>query len=552
MSNSLLRTYAVLTLGIALAPSTALAQQTKRPPNAVVILVDDLGWSDLSCQGSKLYKTPNIDKLASMGMRFTNGYAAAAVCSPTRAALLTGREPARLGLTDWIRPRWQRPGKNTPAQNPTEYVGGPKQKLLCPPNPFWMELAEVTLAEVLKAIGYVTGFIGKWHLGDPDYFPEKQGFDFNLGGCDFGQPPSYFDPYVNPELPGGIPTLPPRRKGEYLTDREADEAVSFIHAHKDKPFFLMLAHYAVHTPLQAKPNVIANYKGKQADGQKNATYAAMVESVDDACGAVVKALLDAGILEQTIVIFTSDNGGLLGSTINLLLRLGKGHAYEGGLRVPWIISWSGVTPPGSTSNEPIISMDLFPSLVEATGASLPKGKEIDGVSLVKHLKSGGKEPLQRETLYWHFPHYREVPGPYSVIRAGDWKLIKFYEEPVLELYNLKDDLGETNNLAGKMPSKVQQLHQQLKAHLQAVGAKLPRPNPNYQGVKKLPTPSAPIRPLFMPLDGLLDHWREPFSNSWQFPVGRPFAKGRDAATLQGAGAPGRGAMVEGRRDRHDG
>jgi arylsulfatase A-like enzyme len=432
--------------------------------------------------------------------------------------LLTGREPARLGLTDWIRPRWQRPGKDTPSENPTDYVGGPKQKLLCPPNPFWMELAEVTLAEVLKAVGYITGFIGKWHLGDAGYWPDKQGFDFNLGGCDFGQPPSYFDPYVNTQLPGGIPTLPPRRKGEYLTDREADEAVRFIHAHKSKPFFLMVAHYAVHTPLQAKADVVANYKGKQADGQKNATYAAMVESVDDACGAILKALKDAGILDQTIVVFTSDNGGLLGSTINLLLRLGKGFAYEGGLRVPWIIFWPGLIPPGSLSSEPIITMDLYPTLVEATGASLPKGKEIDGVSLVKHLKSGGKEPLQREALYWHFPHYREEPGPYSVIRAGDWKLIKFYEGPVLELYNLKEDLGETTNLAGKMPAKVQQLHDQLQAHLQAVGAKLPRPSPKYQGDKKPATNPAQLQPLLEPFDWafnprLVNAWR--LQSSWR-------------------------------------
>jgi arylsulfatase A-like enzyme len=355
------------------APAQAPGKAPKRV-NFVVILVDDLGWKDLSCQGSKFYKTPNIDRVAREGLRFTDGYAAAAVCSPTRAALMTGRYPARLGLTDWIRARFQRGKVGTPPRNPTAYVGGPDQRLLCPPNPFWMELDEVTIAEVLKGLGYVTCHIGKWHLGDDAWYPQHQGFDFNFGGCDYGQPPSYFDPYANKRLPG-IPHLPPRRKGEFLTYREASEAVKFIRANKDRPFFLHLAHYAVHTPLMARPEVVAKYKGKADGEQKNAVYAALVESVDDAVGAVLRALADAGVADHTVVIFTSDNGGLLGSTHNGPLRLGKGHAYEGGIRVPWIVRWPGTVPGGTVSHEPISTIDIFPTIVEAAGGNYrPAGR----------------------------------------------------------------------------------------------------------------------------------------------------------------------------------
>ena len=240
---------------------TIASQFAVAAPNIVLVLVDDLGWADLGCQGSEFYETPNIDRLAAGGMRFTDAYAACAVCSPTRAAVMTGRYPARVGVTDWIRARFQ--GGKLPAdgKNPTQYVGGPKQKLLCPPNPFWMESEEVTIAERLQAAGYATCHIGKWHLGMDDWYPEKQGFDLNFGGCDYGQPPSYFDPYSNNRL-ADIPTLKPRKAGEYLSDREADEAVAFIHEHKDEPFFLYLANYAVHTPIQAKPDVAAKYAAK--------------------------------------------------------------------------------------------------------------------------------------------------------------------------------------------------------------------------------------------------------------------------------------------------
>jgi arylsulfatase A-like enzyme len=391
---------------------------------------------------------------------------------------MTGRYPARLWLTDWIRPKHQRGGV-TPQSNPTEYVGGPEQMLLCPPNPFWLELDEVTLAELLAQLGYTCCHIGKWHLGDDAWFPQHQGFHLNLGGCDFGQPPSYFDPYTNKNLPKGIPHLPAQKKGEYLTDREADEAVAFIHKHKHKPFFLNLAHYAVHTPIQAKPDLVAKYEKKPATDQKNPAYAAMIESMDEAVGKVLQALDDAGVADNTIVIFTSDNGGLLPITSNLPLRSGKGYAYEGGIRVPLLVRWPGVVPAGGTSGQPVITMDLFATVVEATGAKLPKDRAIDGVSLVGHLKSGGSAKLKRDALFWHFPHYRHPPGPYSIVRQGDWKLTKFYEGPVFELYHLKDDLSEKNDLAKQMPAKVQELHARLEQFLKEVGAKLPKANPKY-------------------------------------------------------------------------
>ena len=442
-------------------------------PNVVFVLVDDLGWMDLSCQGSDYFRTPNIDDLAKRGVRFTDAYAACAVCSPTRAAVMTGRWPARLGVTDWIRARFQRGGIGEVTENPTEYVGGKNRKLLCPPNAFFMGHEEVTIAELLKDDGYATGFIGKWHLGDPNWYPTSQGFDINIAGCDIGQPPSYFDPYEHPRysLDG---QMKPRKKGEFLTHREADEARAFILENKSKPFFLHYCPYAVHTPIQAIPEVAAKYEraGKTAN---NAKYAAMVESVDDAIGTIVETLREAKIEDNTLIVFTSDNGGLKGPTDNKPLRSGKGYAYEGGIRVPAIVCWPTVVPAGKISSQPISSVDFLPTLCQATGASLPAGREIDGVSLLDHLKSGGKSSLDREAIFWHFPHYRHAPGPYSIVRAGDWKLIRWYEGPV-ELYNLKTDLAESNNVIQAMPEKAQKLDGILSRHLQQIGAKMPRPN----------------------------------------------------------------------------
>ncbi|MGF1578479.1 MAG: sulfatase [Gemmataceae bacterium] len=470
-------------------PLEAATQNRPQPKlNFIIVHVDDMGWKDLGCQGSQFYLTPNIDKLAKRGMRFTNAYAAAAICSPTRAALMTGRYPARLGVTDWIRARFQRGGRGTPKRNPTEYVGGPNRRLLCPPNPYWMELEEVTIAEILRELGYATCHIGKWHLGDDAWYPQHQGFQFNYGGCDYGQPPNYFDPFQSRRLKQGIPGLPPRKIGEYLSDREADEAVNFIKKHQNKPFFLYLAHYAVHTPIQAKADVTEKYKQRLAtlpksNKQKNPKYAAMVESVDDAMGRILAVLQQLNLDEKTVIIFTSDNGGLLGPTNNYPLRSGKGFPYEGGIRVPLIVRWPGTVPPGKTSEEPVISVDYLPTIAEAAGAKLPQNRKIDGVSLVKHLRSGGKTKLPRDAIYWHFPHYRSG-SPYSIIRKGDWKLTKFYEGPRMELYNLKNDLGEKNDLAKKHPQKAKELHRDLQKWLKDVNAKLPRPNPKYRPKNK--------------------------------------------------------------------
>jgi len=457
----------------------------EKPLNVILVLVDDLGWMDLSCQGSRYYKTPHIDRLAREGMRFTNGYAACAVCSPTRAAVQTGRYPARVGVTDWIRSRFQRGKLGTPARNPTDYVGSPKRKLLCPPNPFWMEHDELTIAEILQGHGYQTAYIGKWHLGDDAWYPTRQGYAVNRGGCDYGQPPSYFDPFNQPKhrhpmIRAGIPTLPGRRQGQYLTQREADEAVELIRGWRDKPFFLQLAHYAVHTPIQAIRSVADKYRspGKR---DVHARYAAMVESVDDAMGAVLKVLDELQIADRTLILFTSDNGGLDNKnapTDNAPLRSGKGYAYEGGIRVPFLVRWPGVVPPGSRSAEPVCSIDILPTILEAADVALPSDHVVDGVSLVAHLRQPATQPLKPRGLYWHFPHYRHAPGPYSIIRQDQFKLIKFHEG-IHELYDLQQDLGEQHNLAAEMPEMVEQLDARLMRELRAMHARLPVVNPNY-------------------------------------------------------------------------
>lgn len=482
MSNHWNRRKFLKTMGTGLASLSLFGCQTTvektGKPNIVFILIDDLGWADVGCYGSTFYETPNIDRLATQSMKFTNGYAACAVCSPTRASVMTGRYPARVGVTDWIRARFQGGAIPPDKKNPTTYVGGPLRKLLCPPNPYWMELEEVTIAEVLKTVGYTTCHIGKWHLGADDWYPDKQGFDYNIGGCDFGQPPAYFDPYCRKKQ-GCIPTLKPRKEGEYLTDREADEAVHFIRKHNDQPFFLYLANYAVHTPIQAKEEITEKYRRKKPTNQKNPKYAAMVESVDDCVGRVMQTLDEEGLTNDTLLIFTSDNGGLLPVTDNAPLRSGKGYPYEGGIREPVLIRWPGQVKPGSVSDVPISSVDYFPTICEAVGVPTPKNRVIDGISLMPVLKQTGG--LRREALFWHFPHYRgKDVVPYSIIRQGDWKLIKRYEGKTFELFNLKNDLSETTDLAEKMPEKVEELDEQLIRWLKETGAKLPRANPDFQ------------------------------------------------------------------------
>lgn len=460
-----------------------LEQRGRRPPNFVLILLDDLGWADVGCYGSTYHETPNIDRLAAQGMKFINGYAACAVCSPTRASIMTGRYPARVGITDWIRARFQGAVIPEDKKNPEGYTGSKDQKVLCPQNSFWMELDEVTLAEALKATGYTCSHVGKWHLGPDDWYPEHQGFDFNIGGCDRGHPPGYFDPYESAE--GNIPTLKPRRKGEYLTDREADEAVKFIAGHKEQPFFLYLAHYAVHTPIQAKPELVEKYKKKKPTRQKEPAYAAMVESVDQALGRMLKTLEECDLARNTLVLFTSDNGGYERYTSNAPLRSGKGYPYEGGIRVPLIVRWPAVIEPGSECRVPVMSADFFPTFCEAAGARLPRDRAVDGESLMPLLT--GKGRLKRDAIYWHFPHYRGRDcAPYSIIREGDWKLIKRYDGKSFELFHLGEDPSEENDLAEALPERVGELDQKLIDWLKEVGAKAPIENPDYDPSWKPP------------------------------------------------------------------
>ena len=450
------------------------------PPNVVVVLVDDLGWMDLGCQGSDFYRTPNIDRLAETGMRFTDGYASCAVCSPTRAALMTGRAPARLGITDWIRAEFQlsnRQWPNVRSRFGLHQPAASDRTLQTPVNEQHLPHREITIAELLKPIGYASAFIGKWHLGGRGHLPVDQGFDENYGGWDYGQPPSYFDPYVlMPRLPMGIPTLAPREKGEYLTDREADEAVAFIERNRNRPFLLYLSHYAVHTPIQAKRNLVADYEAaRDGQGQDDAVYAAMVHSVDDAMGRLLRTLERTGLEDRTMIVFTGDNGGLDRNgrpTENAPLRSGKGYAYEGGLRTPWIVRWPGVTQPGSVSDQPVASIDLLPTVAAAVGTRPPADRAIDGMDLGPALRGGD---LPERTLHWHFPHYRHGPGhdPYSVARRGDWKLIRFYDPPKVELYDLKSDLGETSDLAGSNPGQVAEMEASLDEALRAVKARMP-------------------------------------------------------------------------------
>lgn len=439
----------------ALAGLAPIARSETAHRNVVLIFIDDLGWRDLGVQSSEFYLTPHIDRLAAEGMRFTDGYAACTVCSPTRASLLTGRYPARVGITDWIRGHSR-----------------PWAKLRVPEFHFHLPFDEVTLAESLGEAGYTSASIGKWHLGEEDSYPEAHGFDLNIAGTDRGQPPRYFSPY-------NIPTLEDGPEGEFLTDRMAAEAARFIDDNRERPFFLYLPLFAVHTPIQAKEELNEKYRERirPGDDQRNPAYAAMVHSVDDAVGTVMEALRRNGLDENTMVIFTSDNGGLIPVTSNWPLREGKGSAYEGGVRVPLIIRAPGWAEPGSVSEEPSITPDLALTIWEWTGVAAPD-RALDGVSLAPALK--GEGGLERDAIFWHYPHYH--PGgatPYSAMREGDYKLIHYYEDDRLELYNLREDIGESYNLAAIEPERAQAMKERIAAWLQEVDAQMPEPNPDY-------------------------------------------------------------------------
>ena len=438
-------------------------------PNVVLIVADDLGWRDLGSYGSTFHKTPNLDRLAAEGMRFTDFYAACPVCSPTRASILTGKYPQRCGITDWLPGRPDRPD----------------QKLKRPPLPQELPLAEVTLAEALKAAGYSTGLIGKWHLGGEGFGPEKQGFDANVAGDHTGTARSYFAPFKN-KL-GAMPGLETAPDGEYLTDRLAAEAERFIESNREKPFFLYLPHYAPHTPLTAKKELIAKYPGQPAHGrQSHPTYAAMLESLDEAVGRVLKKLDALKLSGNTIVLFTSDNGGLatlegmpFAPTINAPLREGKGYLYEGGVRVPLLVKWPGVVKPGTTTDAVGCSIDFFPTLIEASGGRKPPVSDVDGTSLLPALK-GSKLERDADALFWHYPHYANQGGkPGGAIRAGDFKLIEFYETGRRELFDVKRDLSESRNLIAEKPLIADNLAKRLNDWRRKVGARMPTPNPDY-------------------------------------------------------------------------
>jgi arylsulfatase A-like enzyme len=438
-------------LAIALCMIVVVAHAAN-PPHIICILTDDQGWMDLGCQGNKILRTPHIDGLAKQGVRFTNAYAASPVCSPTRAALITGLAPARLHIT-------QHGADGKQFWPDDRRVQPPKAKHELPHE-------TTTLAERLKAAGYATGFFGKWHLGDSErYWPKEHGFDVNLGGCGLGGPPTYFDPYR-------IPTLPPRKTGEYLEDRLADEAIAFLRREKDKPMFVCLWTYNPHYPFEAPEELVAPYKGQEGPGLKNPIYGGQIAALDRAIGRVLDELDHLKIADQTLVIFTSDNGGWTGATDNRPLRAGKGDLYEGGLRVPLMIRWPRVIPAGSENETPVITMDLAATILDAAGVSLGNADQLDGESLRPIFQ--GKR-LDRDALYFHYPYFafHKANRPGSALRAGKYKLIQRYDDNSVELFDLENDLGETKNLAESEPAIARQLKDRLQQWLVETKAGLP-------------------------------------------------------------------------------
>ena len=447
------------------------------PTNFVFFLVDDLGWADIGCFGSSFYETPHIDELAATGMKFTNAYAACPVCSPTRASILTGRHPVRVDITDWI------PGRAT-----ASVAGARFQHVNDRDN---LALEEVTIAEVLKQHGYQTFFAGKWHLGDRGHWPTDQGFDINIGGNSKGSPPGgYYAPWKNP-------TLKSRNANEYLTERLTDESISFLKTRDPSaPFLLYLSYYNVHTPIQPYKKRVAHFREKRQqlsgdatpiaehDGvsrsrQDNAELASMIRAVDDSVGRILQQLEERNLADDTVVIFFSDNGGLCtlqnrpGPTCNLPLRSGKGWLYEGGIREPTIIRVPGVTKPGSHCDATVVSMDFFPTILDLANLPLQPELHIDGTSLLPLLQDSSlKQPAR--TLYWHYPHYHgSAWKPGAAIRDGNWKLIEFYHDDKVELYDLARDLGEQTDLSQSNAAKCEELREKLHRWQQQQKARMP-------------------------------------------------------------------------------
>lgn len=470
----------ILVATLAAGTLISAASQAADRPSFVFFLVDDMGYMDIGANNpDTFYETPNIDALAASGMRFTDGYAACPVCSPTRYSILSGKHPSRVDATNYFS------GRRTARFAGADFIDH-------------MPLSEQTLAESLQQAGYKTAFLGKWHLGpNEEFWPEHQGFDFNVGGHHRGMPRSYFSPYSNPRLKDGP-------KGEHLTARLTDEAISLIQQMKDEPFLLYMSYYTVHTPLQAPKELVEKYRRKamNIDGeefgdeeqvwptdkprkvrqlQKHATYAAMVETLDDSVGRILQTLEDLGLDENTVVCFTSDNGGLSTSegspTSNLPLRGGKGWLYEGGIREPFLIRWPGVTKAGQTSDEPVVSTDFYPTMLQMAGLDLKPQQHLDGHSLAPLLKDGTRP--DREALYWHYPHYANQGGfPGAAVRMGRYKLIERFEDGRVQLYDLQNDIGEQNDLAEQMPERVQQMRERLHAWYDEVDARFLEPLKN--------------------------------------------------------------------------
>ena len=452
----------VKTLGVGVATALAsklLAARAKRqPPNILFILADDLGWRDLGCYGHEIHETPNIDRLAGQGMRFTDAYAACPICGPSRCAIMTGKFPSRTGFVDNFIDREKRIQQ-------------------------FMKLKEFTLAEALKVGGYQTGFVGKWHLSasDTERLPTDQGFDVNVAGCSWGHPlKGYFAPYGIP-----APGFKEGPKGEYLTDRLTTEAIRVMDefSKQDKPWLLYTSYYTVHGPFNSKPEKIKKYQDKARKAKvkiKSAAYAGMVESLDENVGRMLDWLEEKGLRKNTIIIFTSDNGGMVRATENWPLRGYKGELYEGGIRVPCIIDWPGVIKPGSACDTPMHGVDFYATLLAMTGLPQQPENHQDSVNLLPLLK--GDADFDRGPMVWYYPvavpHIRHSK-PGSVIRIGDWKYIQFYEDGCRELYNLKDDIGETKNLVNSMPGKAAEMKAQLEVMLKEHGAKIAAPDPAY-------------------------------------------------------------------------
>lgn len=477
----------------AVVQDPVLAQQTARPPNVVFILADDLGWRDTSLYGSTFYETPHIDALARRGMMFTNAYAAAAICSPTRASILTGLHPARLGIT-------QPAGHlaRVTLEKGLRPQGAENQPALSADSVTRLRLEHFTLAEALNAAGYETGHFGKWHLGREPYDPYQQGFGVDL-------------PHTPGPGPSGGYLAPWRfwpdrgRKGEHIEDRMALEASRFMGRNKDRPFFLNYWCFSVHAPIQAKADLVEKYR-KKADAtapQKNPINGAMVESLDDAVGTLLGTIDELGIADNTIIIFFSDNGGMVHRydggvpvTSNAPLRSGKSSIYEGGIRVPLVVVWPSRVRPGSRSNEIVQSIDFYPTLIEMTGTQARNGQDFDGISIVRALEGNR---LAREGIFTHVPQYSAATTqrPSTSVRNGNWKLIRFYADGPdqadrFELYNLGDDIGENTDLAPSNPGKVAELNARIETFLEGTGAVVPTPNPRYRDGLD-PFPDGPAR-----------------------------------------------------------